>query len=257
MAYGQGLTPFYEGGIADATPTGTQGRDPAQWGTPQAENAQSQPAPAAQAPVWVPGMEFSPLVEPGLPEPVPGAGPIVGIPVTGYRGPADDRWQQWQDELAGLHGTDTCDAPAQLYPRDPQDGRPLPAVRRLQVTDTTDQHDTTGAIIPAFGPWRAVERIVHNVAKWLPELGPVIPYSERPFYQDLAITAPETTQPAPVSIPGTGRLIFSPANTSALAAIAATQDPGVAVAYAQPADPQVTADTSTALPAQEDWLSYG
>ena len=253
-----GLAPFGTAGVFDATVTGTQGRDPAQWGMPQG-NAQTQPAPAPEAhPVYVPGDEFSGGGAFGVTGDDPGAGVLVGVPVTGYLGPADPRWQAWQDDLTAARSGATEIPPYARHLRTPADGSPLPGSRRLQVTDDTDQYAANGTIVPTRDVWRAVERIVHNVAKTLWE--PIIPYSERAFYNNIAIVAPESSQPGGVQLDGTGRLQLSAANSYASTGYALQQDPGVASAYAAPAEPAVTttepAGAAIAAPGA-DWVTYG
>lgn len=251
-----GLTPFGQQGLLDADPAGQQGRDPGQWGIPQ-DQSRGEPPPAAPTPVFAPGGEYGTGGSFGLhTDVVPGAGEIISVPVTGYLGPADPQWQEWQQELTAAHGDATGDEPYGLYPRTPDDGHPSAATRRLQVSDSTDQHAANATITPSFDVWRAAEMIVHNVAKTL--LVPILHYSERPFYNNIAITAPETTQPGAVTIPGTGREIMSPSNLYSGTVYA--YDPGVASAYEQPAEPVITSDNEAAAmaPAQgASWMSYG
>lgn len=253
-----GVTPYYEGGIADATPAGHQGRDPAQWGRPQDQSA-GQAAPAAPTPVAIPGAEFAQHGTFGIAiDPAPGAGRITGVPVTGYLGPADPRWQDWQEDITQARSAGTDDEPWYTEGRNIDDGHPDPYGRRLQVTDITDQHAANGTIVPARGIFRARELVVRNVAKLL--LVPIIDYSERPMYPSIAIVAPQTTQPDPYLLEGTGRYVGSPANTYATTGLAQLQDPGVASAYESPAEPAYLPDTqeSAAVPATGlDWLSYG
>jgi hypothetical protein len=254
-----GLTPFADSGLLDAQPAGKQGRDPAQWGIPQGTR-NNQPAPQpTPTPVAIPGGEFGMHGSFGIgPADEPGEGTIVGVPVTGIHGPADPRWQQYQSDITSAHSASTKDSPWAQYIKNPADGHPLAGIRRLQVTDITDQHAANATIVPTRDIWRAAEVIVHNVAKTL--LVPIISYSERAFYNNIAIVAPQTQQPDPLTLDGTGRQVFSPANTYATTGIAAVQDPGVAVAYQPPAEPDVqpdnsdeSADTNSGL----EWMTYG
>jgi hypothetical protein len=252
-----GLQPFSGAGLLDAQPAGHQGRDPLQWGPPQDQSA-GQPAPPAADPVFVPGAEYGDHGSFGIAtDHIPGAGEIVGVPVTGYLGPADPRWQEYQRNIRHVHGESTHDAPWHTTGRNIDDGHPLPAVRRLQVTDTTDQHAPNGTIVPSRDIWRSVELIVHNAAKLLN--GPWIAYSERPFYNNVAIVAPQSDPTPDADIPGTGRTIGSPSNRYKGAGIAAIQDPGVAVAYMPPAEPATVPDTSTSpdVPSGLEWMTYG
>lgn len=258
-----GLTPFGQQGVLDADPAGVQGRDIAQWGTPQQDQAQwaGEPAPGAPTPVFAPGAEYGMGGDYGLhTDVVPGAGPIVSVPVTGYKGPADPAWQQWQSDIIAARANDTHDEPWDKHIKNPADGHPSVATRRLQVTDTTDQHAANATITPSLDIWRTAELIVHNVAKTL--LVPIIHYSERPFYNNVAITAPQTQQPAGFEQDGTGRYQMSPANTYASTGIGSeyAYDPGIAQAYEQPAEPAVTPDSGLAQTAPamgESWLNYG
>jgi hypothetical protein len=257
-----GLSPFGEQGILDATPEGVQGRNPAQWGSPQG-NAQDQASPAAPTPEFAPGAEYGISDGYGLKtDIVPGEGPIITLPVTSvtYLGPADPRWQEYQQEIITARASDTHDEPYGRHLRTPSDGHPSPAKRRLQVTDSTNQYAANGTIVPSRDIWRAAEVIIHNVAKtlWVP----ILKYSERPFYNNIAITAPQTDQPNAVEIPGTGRDLMSPQNTYEGTGIGSqyAYNPGVTVAYEQPSEPAVTPDNSAAVSQPGmggSWLSYG
>jgi len=256
----QGLQPFEAPAVYSNTPTGMEGRDPSQWGTPNDPSHGVLGAGDTVTPAtgftMAPGDEFafgdidSYLVEnyhgvvlDTTPINPPGVGVDVGVPLVGMYGWTDPRWQEMEAELVAAHQIDTG-GPLRRYHVNPlAQGTESVTAWEMRATNRGSTYDERGALVSLPGSDRpALDISTHNRAKMLKE--PIVDYGERPVFNNIAAVTTQSEDP---------RSILSPSNryNPAFAAI----NPGRGVIYAAPQDPEMVAPTvSSEVPIGLEWM---
>lgn len=248
-----GLQPFEAPAVYQNTVTGTEGRDPANWGTPNDPSHGTLGSGATVTPAsgfqMAPGDEFafgdiSQYLEPGYhgyvldstPINPPGVGESVAVPVTGYDTPVSPEHWAYEAELVEAHSEDMGGPARALTVPPPDDGQENVAAWQMRATNygakTGGPYGDTGLLTSQPGSTRpALDLSVHNRAKML--LQPVVGYGERPWFNNVAAVTTANTPGVHLSPDGA-----YPVNQ--------ITDPGPGVVWESPADPQIVAQTTSA-----------
>ena len=258
----QGLQPFESANVYDNVATGQEGRDPANWGTPNDPSHGTLGSGDTVTPAsgfqMAPGDEFAfgdienyldedyhGVVLDTTPINPPGYGESVRVPVTGYGTPHDaDHWE-YEARLVEMHSQDGG-GPLRAEHVNPQDqGQEHITVWPMTATNRGSTYEDNGALVSLPGSSRpALDNSTHNSARMLRV--PVIDYGERPFFNNIAAVTAQSEEP---------RSILSPSNEWSGNVL---NDPGPGVVWQSPPDPQINpVTTSSEVPAGLDWMTYG
>jgi hypothetical protein len=264
-----GPQPFEQPNIYDNVVTGTEGRNPQDWGTPNDPShgvlGSGDTITGAASFVMAPGDEFAfgdvenylnEQDAPGgflldtTPFQPDGYGVSVPVPVTGYMTPADGEHWAYEAELVQVHQDD------QGGPLRARHVNPLAQgtedVQAWQMTATErgatigGPYNDAGQLASAPGsPRPALDNSTHNRAKMLRR--PIVDYGERPWMNNIAAVAAESEAP---------HSILSPSNQYNPAFMQV--DGGQGTVYQSPPDPVMAAPAfSEAAPGGDEWTTYG
>jgi hypothetical protein len=258
-----GLQPYEQSTVFDNTETGSEGRDPSNWGTPNdpahgvlGSGDTATPASGFQ---MAPGDEFAfGDIEDYLTEgyhghvldttPInpPGIGEDVPVPVTGYGTPHDERHWEAEAGLVEAHSQDSGGPLRAVYVNPPAPGRESVTAWQMLATNRGavigGPYNDSGLQVSSPGSMRpALDLSTHNRAKML--LRPVVPYGERPWFNNIAAITAASEPP---------RTILSPGNDYPDYLV---KDPGPGTVYQSPPDPQmVPATASQEVPGGLEWM---
>jgi len=261
MAALAGLQPFESPTVFNNEATGTEGRDPAQWGTPNdpahGTLGAGDTVTAATGFSMAPGDEFAfGDIEAYLTEgyhgqildttPIspPGYGESVPVPVTGYLTPADERHWDYEAQLVTVHQDDQGGPLRARHVNPLQQGRADDAAWQMRATNRGSTYNDNGSLASLPGSDRPALDLYRygNESAMLKE--PIVGYGERPMLNNIASVAAQSEAP---------RTILSPSNRPA--PFFAAVSPGPGVVYQSPPDPQITAQTVSAeVPAGLEWM---
>jgi hypothetical protein len=252
-----GPEPWEQPNIYDNAVTGTEGRDPENWGTPNdpshgvlGSGDYGYPADGFS---MAPGDEFAfggfdgyaagddaPAgrvldVTPFQPD---GVGVSVPVPVTGYGTPHDAEHWAYEAELVAVHQDDQGGPLRARHVNPLQQGTENIAVWPMLATNRGatigGPYNDSGQLVSSGGSARpALDNSTHNRARMLKE--PIIDYGERPWTNNIAAVAAESDPP---------RSILSPSNEYNPAFMQVDGGPGVA--YQSPPDPVMAAPAASA-----------
>jgi len=263
------FAPFEEPNVYDQQVTGTEGRNPQDWGTPNDPShgvlGSGDTLTGASAFSMAPGDEFcfgdvesyldeadAPAgyvldVTPFQPD---GYGVSVPVPVTGYGTPHDpDHWA-YEAELVQVHQDDQG-GPLRARLVNPlaqgtEDVQAWPMLATNRGATIGGPYDDSGHLVSSGGSARpALDNSTHNRAKMLRE--PIVDYGERPMLNNIAAVAAQSEAP---------RSILSPSNAPDPAFMGAGGGQGVV--YQSPPDPVIAAPAvSTGTAPDYGWSTYG
>jgi hypothetical protein len=256
-----GLQPFESPNVFNNEVTGQEGRDPANWGTPNDPSHGTLGAGDTITPAtgfsMAPGDEFAfGDVEQYLtadyhgrildttPVNPPGYGESVAVPVTGYMTPHDERHWDYEAQLTEAHSQDEG-GPLRARHVNPLDqGQAGDAAWQMRATNRGSTYNDNGSLASLPGSDRPALDLYRygNESKMLKE--PIIDYGERPVLNNIAAVTAQSEAP---------RSILSPSNRPA--PFFAAVSPGPGVVYQSPPDPQIVAQTvSTEVMGGLEWM---
>ena len=258
-----GLQPYEQSTVYDNTATGTEGRDPANWGTPNDAShgvlGSGDTTTPATGFSMAPGDEFAfgdiysyldedyhGHVLDTTPVNPPGAGVDVGVPVTGYGTPHDERHWEAEAELVAAHSEGMGGPLRARLVNPPAPGQETVSAWQMRATNRGatigGPYDGSGHLVSSAGSDRpALDLSVHNRARML--LQPIVGYGERPWFNNIAAVTAASEAP---------RSILSPGNAYPVNVL---NDPGPGAVYQSPPDPQIVpAATSQEIPAGLEWM---
>ena len=263
--------PYEQPNIYDQQVTGTEGRDPANWGTPNDPShgvlgSGDYPEYPGTQFVMAPGDEFAfGDVETYLDEADAPAGRVldttayqpdgygvsVPVPVTSvYNGPGDPETLAYEAELVRVHQDDQG-GPLRARHVNPQ-AQGTEDVQAWQMLATNrgatvgGPYNDSGLQVSSPGSLRpALDNSTHNRAKMLKR--PIIDYGERPMLNNIAAVAAQSEPP---------RTAYQPSNLYNPAFMQIDGGPGVV--YQSPPDPVMAAPAAaTGAAADYGWSTYG
>jgi len=262
------LRPFQEANVYDNQVTGTEGRDPANWGTPNDPShgvlGSGETHTPADSFTMAPGDEFAfgNFDETGLdegqfgyvldttPYQPDGAGVDVAVPVTGYATPTDPRHWAAEAELVSAHQDDRGGPLRARHVNPLAQGTENVAAWQMRATNRGANiggpYNDAGLLVSEPGSDRpALDISTHNRAHMLRV--PIIDYGERPWTNNIAAVAARSEPP---------RSILSPSNVHNPGFMGISPGPGVV--YQAPPDPQIVAQTVSSGPADDyGFMTYG
>jgi hypothetical protein len=259
-----GLQPFEAPNTYDNVATGQEGRDPANWGTPNDPShgvlGSGDTVTPATGFSMAPGDEFAfgdiesylsedyhGVVFDTTPINPPGIGVDVGVPL-GYSHADDPRRGEAEDELTQAHSLDMGGPLRARNYWGPNPGKSHNAPWQMRATnrgatiggpygDSGLQVSEPGSDRPALDLYR-----YGNESRMLKE--PIVDYGERPWTNNIAAVTAQSEDP---------RSILSPSNRPSpyFAAIS----PGHGVVWESPPDPVMAAPTTSAeVPVGLEWM---
>lgn len=248
-----GLQPFEAPAVYANTATGAEGRDPAQWGTPNdpahGELGSGNTVTPASGFQMAPGDEFAfgdidAYLDQGhhgyvldtTPVNPPGIGESVAVPVTGYGTPHSPEHWEYEAQLVEAHSQDSGGPARALTVPPPDHGSESVAAWEMLASNrgatVGGPYGDTGLQVSSGGSTRpALDLSVHNRAKMLRV--PIVDYGERPWFNNVAAVTTANQQGTYLSPDGN-----YPVNL--------VNDPGPGVVWESPPDPQIVAQTTSA-----------
>jgi len=256
-----GLQPWEQSDTFNNTGTGQEGRDPAQWGTPNDPShgtlGAGDTVTAATGFVMAPGDEFAfgdieayltadyhGRILDTTPIDPPGFGESVPVPVTGYMTPHDEEHWAYEAELVQVHGEDQGGPLRARHVNPLAQGDAHDAAWQMRATNRGSTYNDNGSLVSLPGSDRPALDLYRygDESKMLKE--PIIDYGERPVTNNIAAVAAQSEGP---------RSILSPSNRPD--PFFAAVNPGPGVVYQSPPDPQIMAATvSTEVPGGLEWM---
>jgi hypothetical protein len=252
-----GPSPYEEPNIYDNEVTGTEGRNPSDWGTPNDTShgvlgSGDYPEYPGQQFVMAPGDEFAfGDVETYLGEDAAPAGRVldttpfqpdgygvsVPVPVTGYMTPSDPAHWEYEAELVQVHQDDQGGPLRARHVNPLQQGQENVQAWEMLATnrgatiggpynDSGLQESSPGSLRPAL------DNSTHNRAKMLKV--PIVDYGERPWTNNIAAVAGESDEPQGTYMPSN---VYDPTFMAI--------DGGPGVVYQSPPDPVISAPASS------------
>jgi len=256
-----GLQPWQAPNVFSNEVTGTEGRDPAQWGTPNDPSHGTLGAGDTVTPAtgfsMAPGDEFAfgdidayltedyhGRVLDTTPIDPPGIGESVGVPVTGYMTPHDERHWDYEAGLVAVHQDDQGGPLRARHVNPLAQGQARDAAWQMRATDRGSTYNDNGSLVSLPGSERPALDLYRYGNESATLKGPVVDYGERPVTNNIAAVAAQSEAP---------RSILTPSNRPD--PFYAAINPGPGVVYQSPPDPQiVAATTSTEVMGGLEWM---